>query len=99
MATTTDTFSALIDCFSADLAALIEEDKPESTSRLAFIEQVERARDILGAASIGCLQDASEELDFAVTSLTDALTSTPHEKRMLLAKARTHLRDAMETAA
>jgi fumarate hydratase class II len=92
----TDTFDALSDCFSADLAALIGEQAPQSVTSASFIDLVERVRDVLGTASVGYLQDAHEDLDDAVTHLTDALASPAGDQRSLLAWARTHLRDAIE---
>ncbi|MDX3764063.1 MULTISPECIES: hypothetical protein [Streptomyces] len=94
----TDTFAALSDCFSADLAALIGEEAPRNATPAGFIDLVERVRDVLGAAGVGYLQEAHEDLDDAVTCLTDALTSPAGDQRSLLAWARTHLRDAIETA-
>ncbi|MCZ1000803.1 hypothetical protein O1M63_26585 [Streptomyces mirabilis] len=94
----TDTFAALSDCFSADLAALIGEGAPRNATPAGFLDLVERVRDVLGAASVGCLQEAHEDLDDAVTCLTDALTSHAGDQRSLLAWACTHLRDAIETA-
>ncbi|MFC9646422.1 hypothetical protein ACFTZF_49625 [Streptomyces mirabilis] len=94
----TDTFAALSDCFSADLAALIGEEAPRNATPAGFIDLVERVRDVLGAAGVGYLQEAHEDLDDAVTCLTDALTSPAGDRRSLLAWTRTHLRDAIETA-
>ncbi|MFH9425490.1 NUDIX domain-containing protein [Streptomyces sp. NPDC017529] len=95
-ATKTDTFTVLSSCFSADLAALISEEAPQHITPSAFIDLVERARDALATASVGYLQEACEDLDAAVSHLTNALTSTEDEQRALLARARTHLRDALE---
>lgn len=92
-----DTFAALIACFSTDLAALIDEEPPGDTAPTGFIDLVERVRDVLGTASVGYLRDASEDLDYAVIRLTDALTSSEGDERELLARARTHLRYAIET--
>ncbi|MDU9001678.1 hypothetical protein [Streptomyces mirabilis] len=94
----TDTFAALSDCFSAGLAALIGAEAPLNATPASFIDLVERVRDVLGTASVGYLQEAHEDLDDAVTYLTDALTSPAGDQRSLLAWARTHLRDAIETA-
>ncbi|GHD79626.1 hypothetical protein GCM10010317_100550 [Streptomyces mirabilis] len=96
----TDTFAALSDCFGTDLAALIGEEAPQNANATpaGFIDLVERVRDVLGAASVGYLQDAYEDLDDAVTYLADDLTSPAGDQRSLLAWARTHLRDAIETA-
>ncbi|MGW2425570.1 hypothetical protein ACWC0C_41105 [Streptomyces sp. NPDC001709] len=98
--TKADTFAALRDCFAADLAALIGEQPPHSTKPIAFafIELVEQVRDVLSASSLGNWQDASEDLDSAVTYLTDALTNSPADQPSLLARARTHLHDAIATA-
>ncbi|MFD8217574.1 hypothetical protein ACFV2U_28625 [Streptomyces sp. NPDC059697] len=82
----------------ADLAALIGEEAPRNATPAGFIDLVERVRDVLGSAGVGRLQDAREDLDDAVTHLTDALTSPAGDQRSLLAWARTHLRDAIETA-
>ncbi|MFD3679155.1 hypothetical protein [Streptomyces sp. NPDC058613] len=95
---TVDTFPALISCFVADLAHLLEETTPRTPSATDFIDLVERTRDILASSSLGNLTDDSEELDAAVTYLTDALESDVADKKVLLAKARTHLRDAIDTA-
>ncbi|MEU4729648.1 hypothetical protein [Streptomyces sp. NPDC023588] len=59
---------------------------------------VERARDMLAGSSLSHLTHASDELDAAVTYLTDALETDPVHKKVLLAKACAHLRDAIETA-
>ncbi|MEU5539128.1 hypothetical protein [Streptomyces sp. NPDC020362] len=96
--TKTDTFAALIGCFTTDLAALTGDEPKRVTSPTAFIDLVERVRDVLDMTSVGTLQDASEELDSAVIYLTDALTSQASDQPSLLAWARTHLRDAIETA-
>ncbi|MFE9222795.1 hypothetical protein ACFYN3_41800 [Streptomyces lavendulae] len=95
---TVDTFSALISCFGSDLAHLLEETTPRNPSPTDFIYLVERTRDILASSSLGNLNDAGEDLDAAISYLTDALESDPADKRVLLARARTHLRDAIETA-
>ncbi|MER7112219.1 hypothetical protein [Streptomyces sp. NPDC000229] len=96
--TKADTFAALRDCFAADLAALIGDEPPRDITRNKFIDLVEEVRDVLATSSVGNWQDASEELDSAVSYLTDALTSEPGDQQVLLGKARTHLRDAIETA-
>ncbi|WP_046500004.1 hypothetical protein [Streptomyces odonnellii] len=104
MATQTDTsaaphtFTALHDCFTADLAALIEDEPPQETTPNAFIDLVERVRDDLATSGISNRRDASEELDHAVTYLTDALTSHRGDRTGLLVWARTHLRDALSAA-
>jgi fumarate hydratase class II len=92
----TETFAALSDCFSTDLAALIGDETPNDTTPTGFIDLVERARDVLGFASVGYLRDAHDDLDNALTHLTDALTSPEGDQRSLMAWARTHLRDAIE---
>jgi hypothetical protein len=79
----TDTFAALSDCFSTDLAALISEEAPQNATPTDFIDLVERVRDALGTASVGYLQDAHEDLDDAVTHLTDVLTSPAGDQRSL----------------
>ncbi|MFC9640843.1 hypothetical protein ACFTZF_20115 [Streptomyces mirabilis] len=96
--TKTDTFAALRDCFATDLAALIGDQSQRGATPNAFLDLVEEVRDVLAASSIGNWQDASEELDSAVTYLTDALTSPDGDQPSLLDWARTHLRDAIETA-
>ncbi|MCX5355591.1 hypothetical protein [Streptomyces mirabilis] len=96
--TKTDTFAALRDCFASDLAALIGDQSPRGATPNAFIDLVEEVRDVHATSSIGNWQDASEELDSAVTYLTDALTSPDGDQPSLLAWARTHLRDGIETA-
>ncbi|MFF5131043.1 hypothetical protein ACFY41_29485 [Streptomyces syringium] len=93
-----DTFTALRDCFTADLAALIGDEPPRDLTANAFIDLVERVRDVLASSSMGASQDAGEDLDSAATYLTDALTEPGADQPALLARARTHLRDAIETA-
>ncbi|MFE5560297.1 hypothetical protein [Streptomyces sp. NPDC056544] len=95
---TVDPFPALISRFVADLAHLLEETTPRTPSATDFIDLVERTRDILASSSLGNLTDAGEDSDAAVTYLTDALESDPADKKVLLAQARTHLRDAIDTA-
>ncbi|MFJ9478811.1 hypothetical protein ACIRRI_27960 [Streptomyces mirabilis] len=96
--TKVDTFAALDDCFTADLAALIGSEPPRSLTPTRFIDLVEQVRDVLATSGLGTFQDASEDLDSAAGHLTDALTSPAGDQRSLLAQARTHLRDAIETA-
>ncbi|WP_424893275.1 hypothetical protein [Streptomyces sp. XH2] len=96
--TRTDTFAALRDCFATDLAALIGDQSQRGATPNDFIDLVEEVRDVLGSSSLGHWQDASEELDSAVSYLTDALTSPDGDQRSLLAWARTHLRDGIATA-
>lgn len=96
--TQADTFSALSDCFSADLAALISEETPHNPTPNEFINLIARVSDVLGTASVGYLQDASQDLADAVTYLTDALNGPAGDQPSLLAWARTHLRDGIEAA-
>ncbi|SEB31900.1 hypothetical protein SAMN04490357_0223 [Streptomyces misionensis] len=96
--TRTDTFAALRACFAADLALLIGGQPPRDATPTAFINLVGEARDVLGSSSLGHWQDASEDLDRAADYLTDALTNPECDQRSLLARARTHLRDAIATA-
>ncbi|WJV51792.1 hypothetical protein [Streptomyces flavofungini] len=93
-----DTFAALRDCFATDLAALTGDQSPRGHTPNAFIDLVEEVRDLLGASSLGNWQDASEDLHSAVSYLTDALTTPGGDQPSLLARARTHLRDAIATA-
>ncbi|UXY24996.1 hypothetical protein N8I84_41950 (plasmid) [Streptomyces cynarae] len=95
--TKADIFAALRDCFAADLAALIGGQSQRGTTPNAFIDLVEEVRDVLGASSLGTWQDASEDLDSALTYLTDALTSPAGDQPSILAWARTHLRNAIAT--
>ncbi|MEU9157987.1 hypothetical protein AB0D59_47555 [Streptomyces sp. NPDC048417] len=92
-----DTFAALMLCFTADLAAIVGEEPPVGITETDFIDLVERAMHVFGVANRDHLQRASEELDYAVGHLTDALTYTGCERRDRLARARTHLRYAIET--
>ncbi|QIB49465.1 hypothetical protein [Streptomyces aureoverticillatus] len=92
-----DSFSALIDCFSTDLAALLGEEPPGDITPTGFIDLVERAMHFFGTARVDPLQRADEELDYAVGHLTDALTINGGDQRDRLARARTHLRYAIET--
>ncbi|MFE4258237.1 hypothetical protein [Streptomyces sp. NPDC056883] len=94
----TNTFTALDTCFTADLAALIGSEPARGLTPNQFLDLVEEVRDILADSSLGNFQDASEELDSAATYLTDALTEPGADQPALLARARTHLRDAIETA-
>ncbi|MFE4055557.1 hypothetical protein ACFXP3_04470 [Streptomyces sp. NPDC059096] len=96
--TQADTFTALSDCFTADLAALIGDEPPHDVAPNTFIDLVERVRDVLASSSMGNWQDAGEDLDSAVTYLTDALTDPGADRPVLLARARIHLRDGIETA-
>ncbi|TXJ83337.1 hypothetical protein E2C11_07665 [Streptomyces lavendulae] len=93
-----DTFTALRNCFATDLAALIGDQAQRGTTPNAFIDLVEEVRDVLASSSLSHWQDASEDLDRAAGYLTDALTSPEGDQRSLLARARTHLRDGIETA-
>lgn len=96
--TKTDTFAALGDCFTNDLAALIGTEPPRDITSNAFINLVEEVRDVLASSSLGHWQGAGEDLDFAATYLTDALTDPGTDQPVLLARARIHLRDGIETA-
>ncbi|WP_329449295.1 hypothetical protein OG906_42710 (plasmid) [Streptomyces sp. NBC_01426] len=93
-----DTFTALATCFTAELAALIGSEPPRSLTPNRFLDLVEEVRDVLADSSLGNFQDASDDLDSAATYLTDALTEPGVDQPALLARARTHLRDAIETA-
>ncbi|MGW3653554.1 hypothetical protein [Streptomyces sp. NPDC000878] len=94
---THDTFTALTACFSTDLAALINEDlSPGDITPTAFIDLVERGMYAFCTANRDHLKRASEELDYALGELTDALTLTGSDQRDRLARARTHLRYALE---
>ncbi|MEU7151203.1 NUDIX hydrolase [Streptomyces sp. NPDC045456] len=92
-----DTFTALSGCFATDLAALVSEEAPQNLTASGFIDLVERVRDVLVTANVGYLQEAGEDLDAAVSCLTDAMTSSGGEQRALLARARIRLRDAIAT--
>lgn len=92
-----DTFAALTVCFTADLAAIVGEEPPVGITATGFITLTERAMHVFGAANRDHLQRASEELDYAVGYLTEALTLTGADQRDGLARARTHLRYAIET--
>lgn len=94
---TTQTFGALIDCFSAELAHRLEEKPPQISQQVHFIDQIESASDLLSRSGIGSLLDASEDLDDAATCLTEALTGDAAEKQVFLGRARTHLRDAIDS--
>lgn len=80
-----DTFASPNDCFTADLAVLIEDEPPREATPTRFIDLVEHVRNVLGMASVGNLQDASEDLDSALAYLTDALTSPDGDQSSLLA--------------
>jgi hypothetical protein len=92
-----DMLSALTMCFTADLAAIVGEEPPVCITAAGFIDLVERVMHVFGAANRDHLQRASEELDYAVGHLTEALTLTGSDRRDRLARARTHLRYAIET--
>ncbi|MEU3407492.1 hypothetical protein ABZ766_26590 [Streptomyces sp. NPDC006670] len=92
-----DTFTALDSCFTADLAALIGSEPPRGLTPNQFIDLVEEVRYVLATSSLGNFQDAGEDLDSAATYLTDALTEPGADRPALLARARTHLRNAIET--
>ncbi|UXX98064.1 hypothetical protein N7U49_48085 (plasmid) [Streptomyces sp. AD2-2] len=91
-----DTFAALTACFTADLAAIVGEEPPVGISATGFIDLAERAMYSLVGANRDHLQHAGEELDYAVGHLTEALTLTGNDQRDPLARARTHLRYAIE---
>ena len=91
-----DTFAAVTVCFTADLAAIVGEDPPVGLTPTGFIDLAERAMHAFAGARRDHLQRAGEELDYAVGHLTDALTLTGSEQRDRLARARTHLRYAIE---
>ncbi|MGC5041070.1 hypothetical protein ACLQ2C_36645 [Streptomyces sp. DT73] len=95
---TVDTFPALHDCFSADLASLISGQPPRYSDPSGFIYQVEEVRDLLADSRLAHHEDASDDLDHAADHLTEALTSTGDEQRAHLAQARTYLRDAIGSA-
>ncbi|WP_405824137.1 hypothetical protein OG705_28955 [Streptomyces sp. NBC_00838] len=61
-----------------------------------FADLVEGVRDVLAESRFSHFEDAGNDLDSAVTYLTDALTSQDVGQRSLMAWARTHLRDAIE---
>ena len=69
---------------------------PVGITATGFIDLVERAMHVLDSANVDCTQRAGEELDHAVGHLTDALTLTGDDQRDRLARARTHLRYAIE---
>ncbi|WP_316784504.1 hypothetical protein [Streptomyces sasae] len=93
----TDTFAALSQCFTTDLAALTRGEPPADITPTGFVDLVERAMHVFSAANRDHLQRAGEELDYARGHLTDALTLTGADQRDRLARARTHLRYAIET--
>ncbi|MFI1177868.1 hypothetical protein [Streptomyces melanogenes] len=95
--TPTDTFAAVTACFSTDLAALIGEEAPRSITPTGFVDLVERAMHVLDRANVDSRRRAGEELEHAIGWLTDALTTTGSDQRDQLARARTHLRSALET--
>lgn len=92
-----DTFTALIACFSTDLAALTGEEPPVDVTPTGFIDLEERAMHVVGGAKTDHMQRAGEELDYAIGHLTDGLTLTGPDQRDRMARARTHLRYAIET--
>lgn len=93
----TDTFAAVTAFFSTELAALISEEPPTEATPTGFIDLVERAMYAFVGANRDHLQLAGEELDYAIGHLTDALTLTGSDQRDRLARARMHLRYAIET--
>ncbi|MEU8695816.1 hypothetical protein [Streptomyces sp. NPDC048665] len=92
-----DAFSALTICFTADLAAIVGEEPPVVITENGFINLVERAMYAFVGANRDHLQRACEELDYALGDLTDARTLTGADRHDRLARARTHLRYAIET--
>ncbi|MFF7987007.1 hypothetical protein ACFZDK_49375 [Streptomyces sp. NPDC007901] len=93
----TDTFAALSQCFTTDLAVLTNEEPPAAITPTGFVDLVERAMHVFSSANRDHLQRAGEELDYARSHLIDALTLTGADQRDRLARARTHLRYAIET--
>ena len=91
-----DTFTALIACFSTELAALTSEEPPTDVTPTGFVDLTERAMYVFVGAKRDHLQRAGEELDYAIGHLTEALTLTGGDQRDRLARARTHLRYALE---
>ncbi|WP_240512552.1 hypothetical protein [Streptomyces griseoruber] len=83
-----NTFTALSACFSRDLAALISEEAPHDPTPNEFIDLVARVRDAVNPVS-GDLMDA-------LTELTEALNGPADDQREQLARARIHLRNAVE---
>ncbi|MFE3249798.1 hypothetical protein [Streptomyces sp. NPDC059209] len=69
-----------------------------SLPRTRFIDLVEEVPDVLVDSRLPHYEDASDDLDHAATYLTDALTEPGADQAALLAQARTHPRDAIETA-
>jgi hypothetical protein len=96
--TQTDTFTALDNCFTAELAALIGSEPPRGLTPNRFIYLVEEVRDVLAGSSLGNFQDSSDHLDSAAAYLTAALTEPATDQAALLAQARIRLRGAIETA-
>ncbi|WP_030704952.1 MULTISPECIES: hypothetical protein [unclassified Streptomyces] len=89
------TFAALDACFTADLTAIIGSDLPQhDLAPTRFIYLVEEARDVLGASSHQPWQEAGKDLAIAAIHLTGALTAPADVQSGVLARARTHLRDA-----
>ncbi|MFJ9634851.1 hypothetical protein ACIRU8_44895 [Streptomyces sp. NPDC101175] len=91
-----DAFSALMLCFTADLAAIVGEEPPVGITEAGFIDLVERAMYAFAGMHGDHVQRIGEELDYAVGDLTEALTLTGADRRDRLARARTHLRYAIE---
>ncbi|WP_369265815.1 hypothetical protein [Streptomyces harbinensis] len=94
----TDTFTALRECFTTDLAALISDPSPRVATPNDFIGLVEEARDVFATSGFSRWQDASEDLDTAASYLTCALASLHGDQHALLAQARTYLRNGIAKA-
>ncbi|MFF3264932.1 hypothetical protein ACFYWO_37945 [Streptomyces sp. NPDC002932] len=96
--TKVDTFAALDECFTADLAAHTGGQPPHPLTPTRFIDLVEEVRDLLADSRLPHYEDASDDLDHAATCLTDALTEPDADQAALLAQARIHLRGAIASA-
>ncbi|WP_243460424.1 hypothetical protein [Streptomyces sp. M54] len=97
--TKVDTFTALDECFTTDLAAHTGRQSPRrSLIPTRFIDLVEEVRDLLADSRLPHYEDASDDLDHAATCLTDALTEPGTDQAALLAQARMHLRGAIASA-
>ncbi|WP_030853982.1 hypothetical protein [Streptomyces griseus] len=86
-------FAALDACFTADLTTIIGSDRPQHDLTPTYL--VEEARDVLGASSHRPRQEAGKDLAIAAIHLTGALTAPADVQSCVLARARTHLRDAI----
>lgn len=96
--TKVDTFAALDQCFTADLAAHTGGQPPRALTPTRFIDLIEEVRDLLADSRLPHYEDASDDLDHAATCLTDALTEPDADQAALLAQARIHLRGAIASA-